>query len=71
MFILCILFTLICSALTAFLVETHIVSVLKQRDIQNLELLNQLGDYICENKKQIQDNIKVTNQLTNKVFYNK
>lgn len=71
MLIFYILFTLLCCSLTALLVEEHIVSVLKERDIQNLELFNQLGDYICENKKQIQENIKVTNQLTNKVFYGK
>lgn len=71
MFIFYILFTLICCALTAYLVESHMVSILKQSDTQNLEMFNQLGDYICENKKQIQDNIRVTNQLTNRVFYNK
>ena len=71
MLIFYILFTLFCCCLTAFLVENHMVSILKEKDTQNLELFNQLGDYIVENKKQIQKNIQITNALTNRVFYNK
>ena len=70
-FMLYILFTIFCCGLTAYLVETHMVSVLKNIDEQNLELIEKLSDYISENRKQIQENIKITNQLTNKVFYNK
>lgn len=71
MLMLYILFTLFCCFITAYLTERHIVSTLKVRDEQNLELFQQLGDYICENKKQIQENVHITNKLVNKVFYNK
>lgn len=71
MFILYILFTLICCLATAYLIENRMASILKSRDEQNHELFEKLSNYIYENKQQIQDNIRVTNQLTNKVFYNK
>jgi len=71
MWILYILFTLFCCFITSVFTQNHIVSILKEIDTQNLELFEKLGDYIAENKKQIQENIRVTNQLTNKVFYNK
>lgn len=71
MWILYILFTLLSCYITAKLIESHFVKVLKTRDKQNLELLDQLSEYIFANKKQIQDNVSITNQLVNKVFNNK
>ena len=71
MWILYILFVLICCLITANFVERHIVTILKKRDQQTLELIDKLSDYICENKQQIQENIQVTNSLANKLFKSK
>ena len=68
MWILYILFTLLCCYITARSIESHVVKTLKTRDEQNLELIDKLSDYICANKKQIQDNVRITNQLVDKVF---
>lgn len=71
MLIFYILFTIACCYITAYLVENHIASVLKINEEQHLELLEQLGNYIGENREQIQKNIEITNRLTNRVFYGK
>lgn len=63
MFILYVLFTIICCFVTAILTQRQIVRILKERDEQNLELIEQLSDYIYENKKQIQENVHMINQL--------
>lgn len=54
---------MICCIITAKLTQCQTVRILKERDEQNLELIEQLSDYICENKKQIQENVHAINQL--------